>query len=48
MAKTARNLVVVMGIVVAGSAGTVLSAFGAEPDLLAIRIFVSHRAGRSS
>ena len=40
MAKTACNLVVMMGIVVAGSAATALSAFGAEPDLLAIRIFV--------
>ncbi len=45
MAKTARNLVVVMGIVVAGSAGTTLSAFGAEPDLLAIRILVGTVAG---
>ena len=45
MAKTACNLVVMMGIVVAGSAGTALSAFGAEPDLLAIRIFVVTVAG---
>ena len=44
MAKTARNLVV-MGIVVAGLAGTTPSALGAEPELLAIRILVATVAG---
>ena len=41
------NVVVAMGLVAVGLAGTTPSAFGGEPELLAMRILVGHCGGRS-
>jgi hypothetical protein len=45
MAKTARHIVVVVGLATVGLAGTASAAFGAEPELPAIRILVKAVAG---
>jgi hypothetical protein len=45
MAKTARKVVVVMGMVALALAGTKLAAFGAEPEFPAMRILVITVAG---